>query len=219
MGISTPTQIAKGTGVASGATVTTTVDAPKASLIVVAVLAWQTANSAITGLTDSAGNTYTQAIQSVATATVFASSIWYCSNTPNDLPIGGTLTATTAGGTYGLFAYVVTGCNGGADKTNTTLKTSGNNKTFSLATGTLTVANELIFGAFLPGASTGVITESAGFSSLDNTASFDLISYKIANATGTVTWSPSWATNLAIYSAVLASFESTPSKGQFLALF
>lgn len=90
MGIGTPVLIAGGYGIASGSSVTTTVDAPPGSLISVALYCWASTDLQATGtVTDSAtggSNTYQLATASSASAGVYGCSIYYCLNSTHDLP-------------------------------------------------------------------------------------------------------------------------------------
>src|SRR5690348_1042780 len=122
MAIGTPTQLCIVANSVSGAHVATAVDAPSGSLIVVFVAAWSSNNGTVTAVTDSAGNTYSLAVQHAASASAsYPAAIYYCANTANDLPSGGWIAATNSGAvTQGLYACSVSGANAGVDATGNT---------------------------------------------------------------------------------------------------
>jgi hypothetical protein len=191
----------KNSGVAS---IVTTGDAPAGSLIFAFVGASNGSPDTITALTDSAGNTYTLAAQSAGAAGFFNTSIWFC-NDALHLPVGSTFTATTASaGTYVIAAGYALGYSGGKDKTTVNSAITGTSA--SLASGVLTVANELVVAAVYNQAASVVYTEGAGFATLINHASFDF-AWQIVSSTASVSYAPSWntATN---FTAVLATFEA-----------
>lgn len=206
-GIGTPVKIADtgGTGVASGSGVTTTVTAPAGSLIVVGVLQWSVTGATITGVSDSAGNTYTQAEQNTGGGSDYPCSLWYCSNAPNTLTSGGTITATTSSGTYVLSAIYVASANNGLDPAHTHT-VSGGPTNVTISTGTLAQANEIVFGVSQPDNAGGGHTGASGFTSITefNEGSFQ---YKIVNSTASVTYSIDYNGTSSHISAVIAAFK------------
>jgi len=202
--ITTPIRIASDSGVASGSPITTTVDAPAGSLIVVVAYAWASDDALITGVTDNAGNTYTQAVQPPAAVGVFNAAIFYCQNTPHDLPVGGHITVTMASGTYAADVYVVQNANNGVgpiDFNNTTSDVTG----VTLSTGALSEAPAIVFGALNFSTSLGTITHP-NFTSLSSNEEVD---YLITTTTDAVIYSPSWVTSQQV-SSVLATFYGIP---------
>lgn len=182
----------------------TSVDAPAGSLIVVALLN-QVQNQGVSSLVDSAGNTYTQAESSALSLSYYSTSIWYCSNTLNDLPSGGTFTPTTTGGaTVFIQAVAVSGANGGLDQTATENVTGTG---FSLSTGALASASEIAFGAWNPSNLFGTYTEGAGFTTIIADNGFIVFSYDIVSTNTAITWAPSWTSSVAA-SPVLATFKA-----------
>jgi hypothetical protein len=141
---------------------------PAGSTIVVIVTATNVANNAITSLTDSAGNTYTQVVQNTAAAGVGSAAIFWCQSTTQPLLGGvGFFTAVVAGAlqTYGLWAFKLIG---GATAVNASSSTTGTGTTFSLSTGVL-AANSLVLAFSYPFQSAPPrVTPAAGFNQLDN---------------------------------------------------
>ena len=160
--IGTPVAImAEALGTTSGSSSPTNVDAPVGSLLVFAVSLWNIANGTITGCTLSDGDTLTLAAQPAATGSVYNMALLYASNTAHDLPSGGSITCTTSNGSgYAAGGWSVSGANGGVDKTNSSV--SGSAASVSLATGTLAVPSEIVFGAERYVG--GTYTEGSGFS-------------------------------------------------------
>jgi len=204
MPIGTPTKIATTTAATSGVHVATTVDAPVGSLIVV-IIAHQSSNVSISGVTDSAGNTYSQAAQSTQTAAILSSAIFYSSNTPNDLPSGGWIAVATPSGNVAFDAFMVSGANAGLDKTNST--TSASATSSPLTTGALSSPSEIVFGAINPANSiTAGYTEATGFTTLEGCGGAQGASaYDIVNSAGSVAYNTSWTTARAC-GMTLASF-------------
>lgn len=196
--IGTPVWIAGFNEFSAGATrpngITTQVDAPAGSLIIVKVANW-TNLTAFSGtpLTDSAGNTYTLAVQSSGSNVV---GIFYCSNSAHDLPAGSTITFNQSGITnFALTACYVANANGGLDKTVTSsVAAPATVNSISLTSGTLTTANQILLVAWWSTVS-GVFpfTEPAGWTSvapwLPFQAGLDL-AYKTVAATTTQTYNP-----------------------------
>src|SRR5258708_35152671 len=122
MPIGTPLPI-NNSGVPTGTgTITTNVDAPIGSLIVVFWYDNTSAQTPPATLSDSAGNTYSKAVNPTPTASTFTVAIYYSSSTANDLPSGGTITST---GNAAMAAFKVSGANGGLDRTNTLVNSTG----------------------------------------------------------------------------------------------
>lgn len=205
--IGTPTPITSTTlsSTASGSSITTTVDAPVGSLIIVAILSPQ---STVTNVTDSAGNSYSKAIASTTTTGYSTSSIWYCNNSSIDLPSGGTITVTLSSGNYYAVAAKTSGAIGGLDLTNTTLV---NSTSLSLSTGTLNQSTEVVFGMISNFEGSTSFVESANFTTLvtayDQANLLDL-AYDVVSATTSVTYAPSWTGTVHV-SGVIASFCAT----------
>jgi hypothetical protein len=220
----TPTQLFAGSNLTSGNPQTTTADAPIGSLIVVLIAAWNSSNGTVSSVTDSAGNTYTLAAQGAATVGIpYPSAIYFSSNTPNDLPNGGTITVTNSGAvnqSYG--AWSVSGCNGGLD-THTTGNASGVTSS-SLSTGALAQANEIVFGTTSTAGSLSGLANSAGFTEIAFAPSGNAMAgaYDVVSSTSSVTYNPSWSGSITV-AQVLASFKATAAGGtatasQFLLL-
>jgi hypothetical protein len=204
--VGTPTAImAVATGVTSGTSAPTNVDAPVGSLIVVSAALWNTPDGTVTGCTLSSGDTLTQAAQPAPASGAFNQSLWYVSNSAHDLPSGGSVTCTTSNGSaYALGAWKVSGANGGLDAS--VSSNSGNASSITIATGTLAYANEIVFGS--ERYTEGTYTEGAGFTTLTNAANSVTAAYEIVSSTGSVTWAPSWSSG-SNASGTVASFKAT----------
>jgi hypothetical protein len=199
MAIGTPTLILVDTNIVSGGSGITTVDAPAGSLIVLFI--YNNSNgSAVTGVTLSSGDTVTRGPnQTSANGSV---EIWYVSNTAHDLPVASTISVTVSTGNLRVAAYVVSGANGGLDKTNAGTATSTGP---SLATGTLGASSEIVFGGLQTVGYSG-FTQATGFTALiaDGTRG---AAYDIVSSTASVTYNPRFASTT--YSAVVATFKAT----------
>lgn len=211
MPIGTPVQIAAvsaATNSGSANATTTTVDAPIGSLIVVAGTTGSV-NQTLTGLTDSAGNTYA-IVQAAAQSLNFGGGLaWVI--TAVDVPIGTSFTATTSSGQWYIGgAWKVSGAQGGIDKalSGATITSVSN---ISQATGTLASTSQIIFGHACLAVS-ATVTESASFTNLIGAGAggFNITGYDIVSVTTSVTYNPSWTPNEAASYAVL-SFKATDS--------
>lgn len=209
MTIGTPVQLLAAANVASAGHNTTGADAPAGSLIVVFIATWNGLDGTVTAVSDSAGNTYTLAVQPAAGASMpYPGAIYYCSNSANDLPSGGWISATSSGGdNFTIGAWAVSGANGGLDAT---ASTSDNNSTVSLSTGTLGSASEIVFGGIGTRANLGTLTDPGAFTELffSATSAHQPFAYDIVSSNSSVTYDPSWS-NTAAFVAVLASFKAT----------
>lgn len=208
MAIGTPVQLtgtSAGTNSGSAAATTTTVDAPIGSLIVVAGTTGSI-NCTLTGLTDSAGNTYA-IVQASAQSLNFGGGLqWVITSV--DVPSGSSFTATTSSGQWYLGgSWKVSGAQGGIDKSFS--GTTNNVANISQATGTLASASQIIFGHVALAVS-ATITESTGFTNLigAGASGFNSTGYDIVSATTTVTYNPSWTPNEAAQWALL-SFQAS----------
>lgn len=207
----TPNRLCISSSTASGAHVTTIADAPVGSLIVVAVSTWAGLNGTATGVTDSAGNTYSLAIQGAAIAAVpYPAAIYYCINSAFDLPNGGWIAVTNSGAIVdNVYACSVSGANGGLDATNSG-HVAASSSTISLATGALASANEIVFGLTATSDSLTGFANSAGFTELafgvsggSNASGFG---YDIVSSNASVTYAPTWTSARA--AGVMASFKA-----------
>lgn len=186
---------------------TTIADAPAGSLIVVTMANF--GGSATPGLTDSAGNTYTLAV-GVTTAAPNNNQVflYYCSNTPNDLPSGGSFTTATFQTFFAITALAISGANGGLDITQPYIDTSGSNNSLSLSTGTLSQASEIVVGTMYLGPNVGPITEAAPFTSVNPSYNNIDTAYDIVSSTGSIIFNPSWGGGAQV-TACLATFEGS----------
>lgn len=193
-------------------------DIPAGSTIFVALTNNGQPNEAISTLADSGaggGNSYLQAVQNAATASIFSCAIWYCLNTTVDLPVGSTFKVTTALGQYGICVIVVTGAKGGLDKTANVAQTSANTGP-SLANNPLTQAIEILLGVYNSTNTFGSFTEASGWTSLGTVAASGLpgFAYLIVSSTSGGTYNPRTSGNQT-FAAVLATFMATASSSYF----
>lgn len=188
---------------------TTTADAPAGSLILITVFSTALA----TGVTDSAGNIYQQAIQKATpqSSTPYTS-IWW-SLTQYDLPLGSSITVagTSAGDHYpSNWVATVTGTFGGIGPTY--FQSSAAAQTSGFASSgviPLPASTNLVFGILNP-ANSGYkpYVEGAGFTTLNTAEIASGGDAAISCATMgnvTFTWAPSW-TNAETWSTLVATF-------------
>src|SRR5215469_90852 len=211
MPIGTPSVIFGGSNIAAGTNNVTTADAPAGSLIVVGLGTWASTNGTTTGVSDSAGNTYTKLSEGAPTVGIpYPAAIWYSSNITH-LPLGGTISQTNSGNvTYSIVACVVSGANGGSD-VHTTANASGVT-TNTLASGGLAASSEIIFGlTATTGSLSGYAANSPfteiGFSPSGNAMGF---AYDIVSTNASVNFAPSWSSNQTIAQCV-GSFKAPAS--------
>lgn len=198
--IGAPTYIgsnADATNTATSLVITTGANAPAGCMIGVEIIGSSAINTSF-AITDSASNAYT--------TTTFLN--WNGSNrqafaySPNPvlLSSGGTITLSwTGGGRIAASAVSVCGLGTAAPLDITGAGTTGTGTSDSIATGTLTQADEIIFAA------TGLANTSAGYTPggsfttltapTQGTNSTLLWSYQIVAATTTVTYGPTWTTS------------------------
>lgn len=214
MAIGIPSTIFVGSYTASVSpiTCTTSADAPAGTLVVISLAPFGAGSQLVTGVTDSAGgNSYAQASIST-TVDNYPLQLWYSILT-NDLPLGGTITATGTWSGSGLAIPGVIGISGagaGLDQHPTGTSSTGASST-SIATGTLASNSEIVIASAVTLGAFGTWTEGAGFTSIAGlhfgVGSF---AYQIVSATAPVTWAPSWQ-NSTNFAASLASFKATAS--------
>lgn len=208
MAIGTPVAITGfQTGIVSGAGMVTNTDAARGSLIVVLVQT-NSFQQTITGVTDSAGNTYLQAVGKSGQLGAPGSAIYYCSASPNDLPASSEIFVTTSSGQWNGAAFSVSGANGGLD---ILVSKSGNGNSASLATGAFATNSEIAFTISSMGGAIGGFTEGAGFTQLYEQGATNPcvdLAYVDVNATTTKTYSPAWS-NFNPYTLCIASFKSS----------
>lgn len=208
----TPVLIAENVNVPSGTSVSTIADAPPGSLIVAFVYCWSNSNVSLTGFSDSVNGAYADASQpSPPQGGVFNCAIFFLENSGADLPIGSQLTATVSDGSlYGVWAYAVSGYNGGLG-----LAASGSDPTTSLTSFALSLgtigATDIVFGNYEP--SNGNV---AGFASNLTTFPDSELSQGIVAAygvpgAGPFTWSASWSFGNGGQSLNVVSFKATPT--------
>jgi hypothetical protein len=205
----TLTVIGTNTNFAGGNTVTTTTDCPTGSALFIFAEENDT-DVNLAAVSDGHSNTYTL-FQNTPTAALFNSAIGYSLNTGNDVPIGSTLTCIGGGG-LGCFvqaAACAQGANPGIDKTNSLAQTSPASS-FSIATGTLTSPNEIVFGAFsTSNSNVSPFTQATGFTTIWNVDANtgQSVAYKIVSATTSVPYNPSGFAVSDVFTAVVTSFK------------
>lgn len=205
--IGTPTAISAVTvsGTASGSPISTTVDAPIGSLIV--VVGFAGVGATINSMTLSSGDACSLAVQNSSGSGVESGSIWYCSNTAHDLPSGGTITATTSSGTYGLGAFKISGANGGVDKMAN--NSNGAATSNSQAIGAFCGASSIVLAVNVFNLLLTAWTEGSGFTQFSggNGVAYDM-GYDIVSASTAVTYAPSWTPSAGTV-LIMANFAAT----------
>jgi len=195
MAIGTPVQL--GTFGMSGSSttiaLTTTTNAPAGSLIVVVVS--NTGGIAPTSATDSASNSYS--VGSTAASGTASVTLLWCLNA-NALNSGQTITVTFASSAANrqITAFAVSGVasadltgNAGATATGTSV---------SLATGALSSANAIVFGALDINGSIASGPSATGFTfgtSVTTTGQVLALAYQIVSSTASVTFNATWTTS------------------------
>lgn len=186
----------------------TGVDAPPGSLVIISVQP-DNANVAVTGCSDSAGNSYA-IVEPTPVVAIFTQAMAW-SITTIDLPIGSSFTCTTSSAqtweTTG--AWATSGATGGIDTT-TTLNQLVPGTSASIVTGTLATNSEIVFGLLGFSTSATTYTESSGFTNLAGAGagSFGGVGYQIVAATTSITFAPSFG-SVQTYSTELVSFKAT----------
>jgi hypothetical protein len=197
--------------VASGSAVTTNVDAPIGSLIIVEAVSSGSFDVSVTGCTLSDGDTLSQAVQSTPTASAVGVAIFYASNTAHDLASGASITCSSPGSAITVAAYKISGANGGLDKVNSAVNATPTTSA-SIATAAMAVNSELVFPSVITGGCLfGTWTEGSGFTTLTNASGSAFANaYEIVSSTTAPTYAPSYSGSCG-YSAVIATFEATGS--------
>jgi len=198
-----------GTNSGAANNVTTTNDCPVGAALFMATGANDT-DTTVASASDGTANSYSS-YQNTATSALYNGAISYSLNLAHDVPSGSTLSATETSGADGGYvqaAVCVTGGNSGLDKSVSVVETSAVS-TFTLTTGTLTQANEIIFEEWVPTSVPTSYTEASGFTPLTTcSATVGLcFAYKIVTATTSVTASPSSITPTTTLTAAMASFK------------
>src|SRR5581483_8896990 len=190
MAIGTPVELGSHVGT-TNSVITTANDSPAGNCIVVFAI---DSSRTITGVTDSAGNTYT----SSGVTSAGNLSMWTSPNALH-LPSGGTITISSQ---VNLGAHVMgyaVSVSGIATTTPVDIAPAvvpgGPSTTPSKSTGTLSQASEIVFGVVTCATGTG-FTEASGFSTdgqvtnwPGNSRDFHF-AYQIVNATTSVTYAP-----------------------------
>lgn len=167
--------------------------APVGSLIVV-FCKYITIADTLSGVVDSAGNTYI--LLENFTGTGIGLGIAYCEGSTVNLPIGGTITATFAGATNNaISAAVVSGIalSGSIDKHNNTAQGVAATTTGAVTTGTLAQSDEVAFMYVPTTAGAGGFTPAAGFTALAGASavafsvSYDVVAVN-TSISNTTTW-------------------------------
>ena len=198
----------------AAAAVTSTVDAPAGSTVVVAIDIATVNNQAFVGVADTPTNSYTL-VQPAAAAGTTNAAIGYSVNTTHDLPIGSQWTVTTGGGNYYIKGAWIT-CTAGVLDKSVTINQATPGTSASLSSGTLSIANETAFGYVYmlgSGSGGGTLTTGSGFTDLQNDSYTD-VGYLIqSGSTTSITYAPSWTSSSA-YSGVLVTFETSAGCSQ-----
>lgn len=201
MAIGTPVQLGTKTGTSGAAStliITTGANAPAGNLINV-FASCGTTSTTITGVTDSAGNTYTPGTAIVSVGSNGRINHFYCAN-PVLLSSGGTITVTYGSTSGSKYASAIS-TSGLATTTPLDKEGAGSQSSSALsasvATGTLNQADELILGfVHCDNGGGDTFTEASGFTanslaSINPTGALHS-GYQIVSSTSTVTYAPSW---------------------------
>jgi hypothetical protein len=169
----------------------------------------------ISSITDSAGNTYTIAVQSSASGTERGCAVAYCSNAIV-VPIGGTVTVRWDSDLLGYNSVAVLGITipsaSGAtlDQTNSVSQTDGVHSGFSLSTGGLASANEIALAMYVVSGADPYISPYAiqdwNFIAGDNSTFPGTAAILLPNSTGAIAFAPQWAPANQAYTSVIATF-------------
>ena len=165
-------------------------------------------------------NTYSQAygIQNTSGANIDVE-LWIA---PNCLAVssGATITVSLSASPGGsgsgcnIGAFYVTGL--ASIPTDKTANSLSNTATPSVTTGTLSQANEIVFGSSFNEDATPSYTESSGFTnlfaSIASAGQAAALSYQIVSSTSSVTYAPTWsATGIVSVTTIIVSFEGGSS--------
>jgi hypothetical protein len=189
----------------------TGVDCPAGSALFAAAGA-NDLDTTVASLSDGTANVYLL-LQNTPASGSYNSGIAYSLNLAHDVPIGSTISATETSGSNGAYvqgAVCVAGANSGLDKSASVVDTSSVSS-FSLPTGTLSEANEIIFGEWVALGATAIAsyTEASGFTAITTASAAVNIgfAYKIVTATTSVPYNPSNFSPTQTLTAVVASFK------------
>lgn len=183
--------------------------APPGSLIVVTV-SFATVADTLTSVSDSAGNTYV--VLENETGTGIGVGWAYCVNSTTNLPIGGTITGTFGGSvTTELTANYVTGIVlvGPVDVSAKTSNGLAATAAASVATGTLSQANEILFAVIGAPTTFGAVTFGGSWLAAIGAGAATpalAVGYQIVASTASVAWAPTWV-NAVNYVSDLISFK------------
>lgn len=190
--------------------VTTGADCPVGSLIVVLVADYESQASDFSGATvsDSAGNIYDFVAQSTPTTGIPTTTIFACINSASDLPNGGTISCSASRGEQ-IHAACVSGANGGKDQTNSVVNSVAGTS-LTVAVPTLAQASEIVFGAADNGANMIGVTETGGYTRLQDTAVRKWVDFAYLKAASTTpaSYGPSTFTS-GTNSGVVAAFKAS----------
>jgi hypothetical protein len=216
------------TALSSGASVTVSANAPAGSTIVLLAVSHNETNETIGAPSnDSAGNSYTQAVQNATVSGVYNASIFYCENAA--ALTAGTSTInlpTLAGGgaDLGFTAFAIPGISttGVLDKTSSYENASGGAVSFS--TGGLNYLGEIVFAALAYATDATTFTEAADFLSINPWAPLNWqwnFAFQIVGTAASVTYNPTATGNSSFaVAAVMASFvgNGAPAAGSTLTI-
>lgn len=214
MSIGAPTLLGSAnatSGVAATLAMTTTADSPVGSLVIVAV-AYRSA-SAISSVTDSAGNTYSGDTQT--TNTVSVRLFWSVITT--DLPSGGTITATYASSTSAkiITAIVIAGC-ATSSPADAMVSATGTSTGPSVTSGTLTLTNgsEIAIGVVVANGTETWSPEGTGFTGIGSVPQSTVMAlhwaYQTVSSNTALTYAPTMSASVA-WAAQIQGFYAAAS--------
>jgi len=209
---SCPQTVAAATGISSSdqatlgaanTAITSTVDVPAGSSVVVAANMGSSLNATASQLIDSNGNTYILK-QPGATSGNTNAVLGYNTSVAH-IPTGSTWTlSSSATGTW-FFRGAYLSCTNGPLDQSVTLNQATATLTVTLSSGTLGSASETAYGYTFPNNPSGVITTGTGFTTLFGNNANDVAYLIRTGSSGAISYNPSWP-NSGVSSNVLLTF-------------
>lgn len=220
MAIGTPTSIGVNsfTGTVSGSSITFTTSAAivAGNLAIIIIALGSNSTPTVSSVSDGT-NSYTKAVGLNNGGNTVDCEIWYKENAAA-VNSGATVTATlSAGMSGGSEGWVIQGYQASgvatASSLDKTATSATNSTTPSVSSGTLTQADEILFGASYNNNSSRTYTEASGFTNLltplGAIGKSLGIGYKIVSSTASVSYAPTWDVSAGISMAtILASFKA-----------
>lgn len=204
------------TNPAGSYSITTTADAPKGSVIIVATSMGNQAGPAVTNVTDSAGNTYAQ-VDSISNPNANPNpswtDVWACLNSATNLPLGGSITITygSTGNRAAIVCIPSLGSIAAIDIKTQTAVGTGTSPPTVVTSGPLNHANEILIGIAEGQAGSPVYSPSAGFTSIVTSVSAVqsvYLAYQNVTDATSKSWQPTWTGATALWTTDLISIQT-----------